>query len=276
MNYVYGFLNLKNNNIYIGETNNIKRRYYEHLRYAKKLTNKSFSIHKAINKYGINNFIFKVISTINSKDEALKLEKEWIKILKENNYILYNETNGGELGFTQRKNENNHRSKLKNIQVEEIKFLLLHNKNKSEIAKIFNVSYSVISGISNNTTRQDIQISNDGYKLFAEKYNKENKDLKEIYELEQKLKIAKIAKEKGERLKGKNKPSPHKGKKMSEKQLLNQINNPPRRKITDEQLIEIKKLIANNEKVYEISKKLNISRKIIYNIKSGATWSKKI
>lgn len=57
--YIYLFRNKLNNKCYIGKTNNIKRRYSNHI------SGKTDSyIHRAILKYGIENFEFLIIDTI--------------------------------------------------------------------------------------------------------------------------------------------------------------------------------------------------------------------
>ena len=96
MYYLYGIFNKLNGKLYIGFTVNMKRRWYEHTKHSKKLTGYSFAIHYAINKYGIQNFIYKKIDEANNLDEANKKEIGWIKELKLLGYQLYNETEGGD------------------------------------------------------------------------------------------------------------------------------------------------------------------------------------
>lgn len=93
---VYGIYNKLNGKLYIGITNNIKRRWSEHKKKSKKITEKSYPIHQALAKYGISNFVFKNIENTSTLDEANIKEMQWIKLLKENNYQLYNQTNGGD------------------------------------------------------------------------------------------------------------------------------------------------------------------------------------
>lgn len=93
---VYGIYNKITGKLYIGITNNLKRRWSEHRKNSKTITKKSYAIHRAIAKYGYENFIFKCIEEVANLSMANSKETEWINILKENNYELYNETNGGD------------------------------------------------------------------------------------------------------------------------------------------------------------------------------------
>ena len=92
---LYAIFNKINGHLYVGYSNNLKRRFYEHKKRAKRITNKSYAIHHAIRKYGIDNFVFKEIDVANSYEEANEKEIEWIRQFKLNGYSLYNETLGG-------------------------------------------------------------------------------------------------------------------------------------------------------------------------------------
>jgi group I intron endonuclease len=93
---LYGIYNKINGKIYIGITNNLKRRWYEHKKNSKKITEKSYAIHHAIAKYGSENFIFKYIQNTFDLATANFIEVEWIQLLKDSGYLLYNQTNGGD------------------------------------------------------------------------------------------------------------------------------------------------------------------------------------
>lgn len=93
---LYGIFNKLNGKLYIGITNNPKRRWYEHTKNSKKITEQSYAIHLAMNKYGIQNFIYKTIEAVQNLAEANAKEIIWIKELKELGYQLYNETDGGD------------------------------------------------------------------------------------------------------------------------------------------------------------------------------------
>jgi group I intron endonuclease len=93
---VYCFTNLINGRQYVGATNNIKRRYSEHV--SPKRRNLDFAIYKAFKKYGIENFKFEILEII--EDPCVVFEREifWIAKLKPR----YNHNKGGlgNVGFS--------------------------------------------------------------------------------------------------------------------------------------------------------------------------------
>lgn len=93
---LYGIFNKINGKVYIGITNNVKRRWQEHKKHSKNITKNSYAVHLAINKYGLQNFIYKIIEILPNLDVANTREMEWIAFLKEERCQLYNETDGGD------------------------------------------------------------------------------------------------------------------------------------------------------------------------------------
>lgn len=95
MHYIYKATNKINGKIYIGQTNNLKRRFYEHI-------SDSRSCHqpfdKALRKYGIDNFDIKIIDSSNQKDKINKLEIYYISKFNSKVPVGYNVANGGEGG----------------------------------------------------------------------------------------------------------------------------------------------------------------------------------
>lgn len=85
---IYKITNKINNKIYIGQSNNIKRRKYEHSS-IKHETNKGLK--KDYIKYGLENFEFQVLEEC-KLEELNEREKYWIRILKPQ----YNRTSGGD------------------------------------------------------------------------------------------------------------------------------------------------------------------------------------
>lgn len=81
--------------MYVGITNNLQQRLSKHKSDAKH--NSPCVIHKAIRKYGFNNFTVTLLQTSSSNEELCELEKDWIAKL--NTHVSvggYNETFGGE------------------------------------------------------------------------------------------------------------------------------------------------------------------------------------
>lgn len=169
--YVYKITNLLNGKIYIGKSRRKLKcgatRWQIHLRIAKggkEKYGRSYSVlHAAITKYGKENFFYQEIDNTNDEQKALHLEKYWISQLKDSGYTLYNVTDGGEgtsgrkhteetkykIGFSQQGSKS-YNAKLDENKVIKIKQLLKENKNRKDIANIFNVSKSTIDMIAKN------------------------------------------------------------------------------------------------------------------------------
>lgn len=101
---IYKITNKINNKIYIGQTQKkIKNRWKEHIRIANRyakthIDNKyTFAIHKAMAKYGIDNFIFEILYEQDnlSLDKLNELEMKFIKEYNTFKYG-YNLTQGGD------------------------------------------------------------------------------------------------------------------------------------------------------------------------------------
>lgn len=89
---IYKYTNKINNNIYIGLSSNIEKRYQQHLTASKQI-NPKMTIDKAIKKYGIENFLFEIVELCN-ENQLDEKEKYWIKYYNSYNNG-YNETVGG-------------------------------------------------------------------------------------------------------------------------------------------------------------------------------------
>lgn len=92
---VYYIKNKINNKYYIGQTNDIKTRWSNHKYELNKGIHSSIHLQRSWNKYGGDNFIFKIIENGISKDNINEKETNYIK--KYNSYNKgYNLTKGGE------------------------------------------------------------------------------------------------------------------------------------------------------------------------------------
>jgi group I intron endonuclease len=95
MHYLYRITNLLNSKIYIGQSNNT-RRWSQHTYFAKHPEKTGQYIHYAMSKYGIENFIFEVISTCQTQEEANEIESKLIKQYDSmNKQFGYNSRVGG-------------------------------------------------------------------------------------------------------------------------------------------------------------------------------------
>ncbi|WP_410490557.1 NUMOD1 domain-containing DNA-binding protein [Bacillus tropicus] len=93
--YLYKITNDINGKKYIGLTNDIERRWYEH-----RVSHKGSLIGRAIDKYGEDNFLFEVLGTFVSKEEVSDAEIDAIKAYKSHisTGLGYNVSLGGETG----------------------------------------------------------------------------------------------------------------------------------------------------------------------------------
>ena len=89
--YIYQITNLINGKIYIGQTNNIQKRWANH----RCSNDPNMAIARALRKYGIDNFKFEVLLRGLTPDEANQKE---IELIKEKNSLIpygYNVATGG-------------------------------------------------------------------------------------------------------------------------------------------------------------------------------------
>ena len=154
MGFVYKITNNINNAVYIGITaRDYKIRWNEHLNYLGQDydSQKNSLLHRALLKYGKQNFSFEVIEETDNLDER---EKFWINYyhsyIKDPNYINgYNMTSGGK--------DSTNFSPFEN----KILFLWNEGKNIQEILSIVSCSNSTVNNILNkaNIIKEYISIS---------------------------------------------------------------------------------------------------------------------
>lgn len=73
---LYKITNLENNKVYIGQTVEPSKRWYQHRRDS---ATPKYPIHHAINKYGVQGFEFEIIALCKTQDNANYLEELLIK-----------------------------------------------------------------------------------------------------------------------------------------------------------------------------------------------------
>ena len=83
--YIYQITNLINGKIYIGQTNNIQKRWANH----KCSNDPNMAIARALRKYGVDNFKFEILEIIDTEnwEDVNNLESEYI-----NKYNSFNAT----------------------------------------------------------------------------------------------------------------------------------------------------------------------------------------
>jgi hypothetical protein len=94
--YVYKITNNSNGKIYIGKTNDLEKRWYNHV-YCALVNKEPTYFYNAIRKYGAKNFSIEVIEERLSEELVLERETHWIDFLKSRRRdIGYNMTDGGD------------------------------------------------------------------------------------------------------------------------------------------------------------------------------------
>ena len=80
---IYKITNLITNKIYIGQSVDIERRWKQHIESSKNPTNSSYynQLYTDFRHYGVNNFSFEILETIDKKDKKLLNELE-LKYMK--------------------------------------------------------------------------------------------------------------------------------------------------------------------------------------------------
>lgn len=192
MALIYKITNKINGQSYIGKTiRTLQVRYNEHQRDCIEYLNSkktTMPLYNAVGVYGWDNFTIEAIETNISENEINQKEQYYIK-LYDTYYNGYNATEGGDGGRTS--------SKLNNTIVKQI-IDLLSNENIilsiSQIAKIFNISPSVVSRINSGETWHDdtlsyplrkynvtgLTITKKMYQKIIKDLQKDNKSLQEI------------------------------------------------------------------------------------------------
>lgn len=141
--YIYKIENLINHKIYIGQTNNPKRRFQEH-KVKKQASSEGKILYYAFDKYGLENFSFDIIEKTENYNER---EKYWIEYYDsfENGY---NMTLGGEEPPVFH-GENHPLATHSQKDVDYVKYLLRETKiSVKDIAKITQYNESSINRIN--------------------------------------------------------------------------------------------------------------------------------
>lgn len=158
---IYKITNIKNNKIYVGQSNDIYRRFYEH---QIKGESSRIPVDKAIQKYGKDSFLYEVLEEC-SIEELNQKETFWIKKLN----AIKDGYNCSEGGDQQSIGENNGRSKLTEKDVIEIrKAYNNHLKQKDVYEKYKNIiSFSYFQNLWQGRSWSHI---------MPEVFTKENKE----------------------------------------------------------------------------------------------------
>ena len=102
MFYIYVYTNKINGHKYVGQTNDLRKRYNGHKSdsYNKNSHSYNYPLSCAIRKYGLENFIFEKIEEVETQEEANEREIYWIEKLESHiSKDGYNITFGGQQGL---------------------------------------------------------------------------------------------------------------------------------------------------------------------------------
>ena len=157
IHYIYCYTNLINNKKYVGQTNNLERRKKQHIQdsiHCHKGREVSYNLpfHAAIRKYGIENFNFEILQTIDTEDSSVVNNLEMQHIQQQQSLAPngYNLTAGGAAAQGLNKTR---------LSDEEVKGIIAALKNKeyiSDIAEKYQLSRSYISDINNGRCLRQI------------------------------------------------------------------------------------------------------------------------
>lgn len=139
---IYIITNQINGKVYIGQSQNIELRWKAHRNRPFNSNSNDYEkpLYRAIRKYGLDNFSFQILEQCDIKDLDNR-EKYWIDYYKSTDVNNgYNLTKGGETGVPIKISEEE-RDKI-------IDYLQTSDKTQEEIAKEFNVSQRLVSGIN--------------------------------------------------------------------------------------------------------------------------------
>lgn len=272
-----------NNKIYIGLSNDIRRRMIEHFGRDLK-QHPELLISKAIKKHSVQDIEIIEFIDENDRNKLQEREKYWIKYY--NSYldrsIGYNMTPGGDGSF---QGIYNNASSLSQEDLNLIYDLLLNSKlTYTEIADKTNSSYSIVSRINNGVHYKNNRYEYPLRKIRMEKYELNNKHSafynkeEELLNLIQDLKENKLSYKELEdkyNIKTTTLSVINQGKKYRQNNEIYPLRPVDKGKatrivFTEEQLLQIKTLLSNSKlTMNEIGKMFNCSRDIISSINNG-------
>ena len=129
MQGIYKIINIKNNKVYIGSSENIDQRIKQHIRELKNNKHHSYKLQIDWNKFGEDNFISELLEEINNIELLRERELYWIK--------FFNSINEG-YNLTDNTSIN---KKDKNVKLIELKKNFKQIKYKNIIISIQNRDY---------------------------------------------------------------------------------------------------------------------------------------
>lgn len=168
--YLYKITNKVNGKVYIGQTINPKARWLRHKSDARSNKSVKYAHHLycAIRKYGVENFVFEVITKITSLEEADQIEIAFIKQYKsDNSNFGYNISPGGS---GKRFVSSETRMKLSKAAKGRQSFLGKHHSEETkEILRFASIGNKYCLGkITSEETKRKLSLLNTGKKASEE------------------------------------------------------------------------------------------------------------
>lgn len=165
---VYKIENIHTNEVYIGSTSNMTKRWGIHLNRLRRNEHHSQKLQQAFNEYGVEAFTFSVIEVC-SKKESLKREKFYIEQYNsiEDGYNMEQfrdseefkklaSTTIAKMNSERLKGKRSINASLDDDTVRKIKQALAEGKTGASVAREFNVSTTIVSRIRRGKTYSNI------------------------------------------------------------------------------------------------------------------------
>lgn len=146
---IYQIRNLINGKSYIGSSMRIKYRWKQHEFRLKKGNHHSYKLQRAWDKYGEDNFEFKIIEVVDDVDLLIEKEQYW---MDKYNVITNGYNVSPVAGICSNKGSDHPMSKLHEDDVLEIKEFIKIGKPFQEIANKFNITPENVSSIKSGNT----------------------------------------------------------------------------------------------------------------------------
>lgn len=97
MNYVvYFIVCLENNKVYVGRSQEYEKRFRAHKNMLRRNMHNNMKLQEDWNKYGEDSFEFRIIHTVNTIDDSIKIEQQYIDDKTLNKYNITDASGGGD------------------------------------------------------------------------------------------------------------------------------------------------------------------------------------
>jgi NUMOD3 motif/GIY-YIG catalytic domain len=276
--YIYAYENKINGKMYIGQTIDLNDRDKTHIKASRKTKVPLIGFDKALKIYGRSNFDFWTIDIVDTEEKADETEIFWIaemrRLLGRKN--VYNVADGGKCGFRGGKHTEETKQKMSESRSGENNpwFGKNHTDETKQLLSL--LKKGTIHQVSEET-RQKLSLINSGenHPMFGKHPSIETRNKMSI--LRTGSGNAMFGKTHSDETKSKISEKA-KGRKVDDKvkehlSIKFQGENGPNAKLTEKQVIEIKRIINDGKMpLLHIANKYNVSDMTIRRIKEGITW----